>query len=120
MKQELVLIRNSNDMDSISSEDESEEPKIDIQKLYWRVPHVTVSIPEQLRLNKIVNRNIELPIKFRSWELIEYPSLSATTRHTWPVKTTTKVETPRHVIIAFHKARKGKSLKICLNLITAA
>ncbi|KAJ8972413.1 hypothetical protein NQ314_000192 [Rhamnusium bicolor] len=56
VKQELVLIRSSNDRDAINSdEDESEEPKIDIQILYWRVPHVTVSIPEQLRLNKIVN-----------------------------------------------------------------
>ncbi|KAJ8932205.1 hypothetical protein NQ314_014839, partial [Rhamnusium bicolor] len=81
MKQKLVLIRGSNDNDAITSEEESEEPKIEIQKLFWRVPHVTVSIQEQLKLNKIVNRNIELPIKFRSWELIEYPFLSTTTRH---------------------------------------
>ncbi|KAJ8972050.1 hypothetical protein NQ317_001520 [Molorchus minor] len=108
MKQELVLIRSSNDNDAITSLDDTEIPKIDIQKLYWKVPHVTVSIQEQLRLNKTINKNVELPIKFRSWELIEYPSLSSTTRHTWPVKTTTKVETPRHVIVAFQNDRKNR------------
>ncbi|KAJ8932568.1 hypothetical protein NQ314_014583 [Rhamnusium bicolor] len=104
----LTEILISNDRDAINGEDESEEPKIDIQKLYWRIPHVTVGIPEKLRLNKILNRNLKIPIKFSSWRLIEYSSRSATTRYTWPVKTTTTVETSRHVIIAFHKARKGK------------
>ncbi|KAJ8931855.1 hypothetical protein NQ314_015197 [Rhamnusium bicolor] len=108
MRQELVLIRNSNDVDSVTSIDDTQKPKITINKLFWKVPHVTLSISEQLRINKITNRNVELPIKFRSWELIEYPSLPTSNRHTWPVKTSTKVETPRHVIIAFQKDRKGK------------
>lgn len=107
MRQELVLIRSSNDLDCVVSTDDSEKPKIEIQKLFWKVPHVTLSLQEQLRMNKITTKNIELPITFRSWELIEYPSLSASTLHTWPVKTTTKVETPRHVIVGFQKDRKN-------------
>jgi hypothetical protein len=47
-------------------------------------------------------------LPFRSWELVEYPSLTETTRHTWPVKTTTKLETPRHIIVAFQKDKKNK------------
>lgn len=108
MRQELVLIRNSSDLDAITCIDETEKPKISITKLFWMVPHVTLSLAEQLKLNKITSKGSKLPIEFRSWEIIEYPSLPTSTRHTWPVKTTTKVETPRHVIIAFHKDRKNR------------
>ncbi|KAJ8980682.1 hypothetical protein NQ317_006078 [Molorchus minor] len=108
MKQELVLIRSSNDLDCIYSNDLNELPKITITKLFWKVPHVSVSMVEQLRLTKLLNKNVELPIRFRSWELIEYPALPHSTNHTWHVKTSTKVETPRHVIIAFQENVKGK------------
>lgn len=108
MRQELVLIRSSNDLDAISSIDETDKPKVNITKTFWMVPHVTVSLTEQLRLNRLSNKSVELPIHFRSWELIEYPALPQSTRHTWPVKTTTKVETPRHVIVAFQKDKKNK------------
>lgn len=108
MRQELVLIRSSSDNDVIATIDDTEKPKISINKLFWMVPHVTVSLTEQLRLNKLMNKGVELPIQFRSWELIEYPVLPNSTRHTWSVKTATKVETPRHVIVAFQKDKKNK------------
>ena len=108
MKQELVLIRSSSDLDAVSSVDDTEKPKINIDKLYWRVPHVSVGIPQQLALTKILDKNIEILLPFRSWELVEYPTLSQTTRHTWPVKTTTKLETPRHVVVAFQINKKNK------------
>ncbi|KAJ8941523.1 hypothetical protein NQ314_010377 [Rhamnusium bicolor] len=72
------------------------------------VPHVSVGIPQQLALTKILDKNVEILLPFRSWELVEFPSLSQTTRHTWPVKTTTKLETPRHVVVAFQINRKNK------------
>ncbi|KAJ8956148.1 hypothetical protein NQ314_006766 [Rhamnusium bicolor] len=78
------------------------------RNLYWRVPHVSVGIPQQLALTKILDKNVEILLPFRSWELVEFPSLSQTTRHTWPVKTTTKLETPRHVVVAFQINRKNK------------
>ncbi|KAJ8979490.1 hypothetical protein NQ317_000366 [Molorchus minor] len=90
MKQELVLIRSSNDLDCIYSNDLNELPKITITKLFWKVPHVSVSMPEQLRFTKLLNKNVELPILFRSWKLIEYPALPHSTNHTWPVKISTK------------------------------
>lgn len=109
MKQELVLIRNSNDVDAVTAKgDVIDKPKVTIDKIYWRVPHVTVDIPQQLALTKILNKNIDIPLHFRSWELVEYSSVPENTRHTWPVKTTTKLETPRHVIIAFQTDKKNK------------
>lgn len=109
MKQELVLIRNSNDIDAVTGKaDVIDKPKVTIDKIYWRVPHVTVDIPQHLALSKILNKNIDIPLYFRSWELVEYPSVPENTRHTWPVKTTTKLETPRHVIIAFQTDKKNK------------
>lgn len=107
MKQELVLIRNSNDFESVTAVVD-ESPKITVDKIYWRVPHVSVDIPQQLALTKILNKNIDIPIYFRSWELVEFPSVPENTRHTWSVKTTTKLETPRHVIVAFQTDKKNK------------
>ncbi|KAJ8913082.1 hypothetical protein NQ315_006583 [Exocentrus adspersus] len=108
MKQELVLIRNSDDLDAVTATDETEKPKINIEKLYWRVPHVSVAIAQQLQLTKILDKNVEILLPFRSWELVEYSSMPETTRHTWPVKTTTKLETPRHIVVAFQTDKKSK------------
>lgn len=108
MKQELILIRNNDDSDAVISTVAGEEPKVIIDKIFWRVPHIQVDIAQQLNLTKIIDRGFNLPIAFRSWELIEYPALPETTRHTWLVKTTTKLETPRHIILAFQTNKKGK------------
>lgn len=109
MKQELVLIRNNNDYDCVTAEVE-EKPKVIIDKIYWRIPHVSVDIPQQLALTKILNKNIDIPICFRSWELVEYPSVPENTIRTWPVKTTTNLETPGHVIVAFQTDKMNKVL----------
>lgn len=108
MKQELVLIRSSNDLDAVTSTDDTEKPKINIEKLYWRVPHVSVGIPQQLALTKILDKNVEILLPFRSWELVEYPSLSQTTRFTWPVKVSTILESPRNIVVAFQSNKKNK------------
>jgi hypothetical protein len=70
-----------------------------------------VAIPQELALTKIINSNSDIFITFRSWELVEYPELLESKRHTWPVKTSTKVETPRHVLIGFQKDRRGNIKK---------
>lgn len=93
-----------------------EKPKISIEKLYWRVRHVSVGIPQQLDLSKILDKNIEILFPFRSWELVEYPFLTETSRHTWPVKTTTKLETPRHIIVALQTDIKKKITSNMSNL----
>lgn len=115
MKQELVLIRASNDSDCVIFLDDidpkltnqSETPKISLDKIHWKIPHINVDISHQLSLSKILDSNKEIVIGFRSWEIVEYASLPEANRHNWPVKTTNKLETPRHVIIGFQTGRKG-------------
>ena len=106
-QQELILIRSNDDSNALVSTVDTEKPKITITKLCWRVPHITVGIPQELALTKIIDKNNDILITFRSWELVEYPELLENTRHNWPVKTSTRVETPRHVLIAFQKNKRG-------------
>lgn len=106
-QQELILIRSNDDTNALLSTVDDEIPKITITKLCWRVPHVTAAIPQELALTKLIDRNNDILIPFRSWELIEYPELLETTRHNWPIKTSTKVETPRHVLVAFQSNKRG-------------
>lgn len=87
MCQEWLLIWN-NDNQVVVSADGAEKAKIEIKKLLG-----TSLIFQEFRNkydNKIISKNIELPIKFRSWQLAE-SSLPALIRHTWPVKTWNKV-----------------------------
>lgn len=106
-RQELILVRTSDDKNAVVSTDSSETPQIKISKLEWAVPHVIVDIEKELYFTKLINKGQELLISFRSWELVEYPELLKTSRHNWPVKTSSKVETPRHVIIAFQTNKRG-------------
>lgn len=46
--------------------DDSKELRFDITRLTQCDPHVVPSLQEELRLNKIIFKYVELPIKFRS------------------------------------------------------
>lgn len=107
-KQELILVRDNSDKNAtINTVDET--PKIELTKLTWNVPHISVAIPQELALTKLIERNTNILIAFRSWELIEYPELTRTSRHNWPVKTSTKVNTPRHVAVCFQNNLRDKA-----------
>ncbi|KAJ8949942.1 hypothetical protein NQ314_008088 [Rhamnusium bicolor] len=80
-------------------------------KLSWNISHISVGIPQELALTKLIDNNSDIILGFRSWELVEFPELPETSRHNWPVKTTTKLETPRHVIIAFQTSRRNNVSK---------
>ncbi|KAJ8914297.1 hypothetical protein NQ315_011282 [Exocentrus adspersus] len=100
-----------NDIDAVIAVDDSEKPKIHIEWIYLRMHHITVAIPQQLAVSnfiQILDKNKEILMSFRSWELIELPSIVENTKHMWPVKTTTKMETPRHVVIALQTGKKRK------------
>lgn len=106
--QELILIRSNTDLNAIHTNAE-ETPKIEIKKIAWRMPHVSVSDTEKLRLLKQMESNRDLSIAFRSWELHEYPLLQETQQHTWTVKTTNQLEKPRYIIFGFQTDRKNKT-----------
>ncbi|XP_030765680.1 uncharacterized protein LOC115889753 [Sitophilus oryzae] len=107
-KQELILIRDNSDTNAIITTDKNETVKIILDKLTWNMPHVCVGIPQELSLTKLIDRNTDIVMAFRSWELVEYPELLKTNRHNWSVKTFTKVETPRHIILAFQISKRDE------------
>lgn len=91
-KHELVLIRSRNDDNCYKSDDPM---NININKLQWKMPHVTVSDNEKLKILKTIQRNQAIKIPFRSWEIFEYPMLPLNKKHLWNIKTSTLLEKPR-------------------------
>lgn len=49
---------------------------------------------------------VELPVKFRFWEIVEFRSLQETIRHTSSVKTSSKVKSPRHALDAIQMYKR--------------
>lgn len=105
VRHELVLTRSKNDTNAFTG---GATTAINLTKVQWMVPYVYPSDLERLRLLKIVETDHPLTMCFRSWELYEYPLLPQTTKQTWPVKTTTQLEKPRYVIVAFQTDRKSQ------------
>lgn len=110
VKQELILLRASNDKNAIISAD-AKDYTLTINSLYWRVPHITVSDTLRLKLLRMVEKDSAIQVPFRSWELHEYPTLPQTTRQSWTIKTSSQLEKPRFVILAFQTNRKNEITK---------
>lgn len=102
-KQELILVRNRNDINCFVGANDN--LKIDINKIQWKVPHVQVSDHSKLMLLKTVERKHPIPLAFRSWDLYEYPALPATDKHMWAIKTSNNLNKPRYVIVGFQTGR---------------
>uniref|UniRef100_A0A2S2QXC3 Double jelly roll-like domain-containing protein n=1 Tax=Sipha flava TaxID=143950 RepID=A0A2S2QXC3_9HEMI len=75
--------------------------KIELTKVMWKVPVVKVNDREKLKLLKIIDSKKTINCAFRNWELCEYPNIPQTRKHSWMVKTCSRVEKPRCLIIAF-------------------
>ena len=105
IRQELVLIRSNTDKDALINSVAAEAVKVIIDKIYWKVPHITPGLAQELVLTKYIDKNVETPMAFRSWEMHVHPALPQTTKHTWAIKTATKLETPRYIILGFQTDR---------------
>lgn len=110
-KHELVLIRSSTDMNAAFSSKPEEKPKVVINKIIWKVPHISLSDAQKLKFLKYIERGSELPIAFRSWELHEYPLVAQAMSHSWTVKAASQLEKPRYIIVGFQTNRKGNVVK---------
>lgn len=110
IKQELILLRAASDKNALLSAD-ADNLALEITDLYWRVPHLTVSDRFKEKLLKQVDKDMPVHLPFRSWELHEYPALPTTNRFSWTVKTSSQLEKPRYVVLAFQTDRKDKSNK---------
>lgn len=108
LRQELVLIRSNSDHNAIFNSNSIEINKVHIDKIIWKIPHISVSDVERLKLLSFIENGTELEIGFRNWELFEYPQLQKSQSHTWSVKSATQLEKPRYIIIAFQTDRKNK------------
>ncbi|XP_066600074.1 uncharacterized protein [Prorops nasuta] len=106
-RHELILIRARNDINSIFSSNKFTDSRIELCRVQWRIPHVTLNEFTKLQFLRIIEQNKNLTIAFRSWELYEYPLLPETQRHTWAVKAATQLEKPKYVILAFRRNKKN-------------
>src|SRR6266566_5797784 len=111
-RQELVLLRvNTNINSIITGGDTVHEPKITITRIVWRMPHILVLDVERLKLLQYVQHDLEIPLKFRCWDLYTYPALPQTNRHIWNVSNISQEEAPRYVIMGFQTDRRNNEKK---------
>nr|XP_012217582.1 PREDICTED: uncharacterized protein LOC105669284 [Linepithema humile] len=94
-RHELVLIRSRNDNNCLV-ERVGTNPTIELLKIQWRMPHVSLSKVNKLSLLRTLESGRYLSVCFRSWDLYEFPLLQNTTKHSWAVKAATQLEKPRH------------------------
>lgn len=99
VKQELILVRNRNDINCFVGPHDN--LKWVINKVQWKIPHVQVSDTTKLMLLKTIERNHPIPLAFRSWDLYEYPTLPVADKHMWSIKTSNHLNKPRYVIVGF-------------------
>lgn len=105
-KHELVLVRSRSDLNALTGANDIS--RITINKIQWRVPHVSVSDAEKLRLLQIVDKQLDVPLHYRTWELYEYPVLPQNDKQIWSVKASSQLNTPRYVMIAFQTNRNDR------------
>lgn len=106
VRQELILLRSATENNAIKSDDAT-SVTLTITSLHWRVPHVALEDETKLKLFRKVEKDIPIHIAFRSWELHEYPTLPQTSRQSWTIKTSSQLEKPRYVVLAFQADRKN-------------
>lgn len=115
IRQELVLIRSNTDDDAVISTTAAavadEKIKITLDKIYWKVPHITAGLAQELSLTKYIDKNIDTQVAFRSRQLHIISGLNQVTQHSHAIATSTKLQTPRQVIVGFHTDRAGNPKK---------
>ena len=112
---ELILTRNNNDKHFLLSKstDVPTSGSVTLNKVFWKIPHISIDDTERLKIMKIVEKEKSLFIPFRSLETYEYPELGNTKSVVWNLKTASKLEKPRFVIIGLQKNRKNSYAKEC-------
>lgn len=122
-KHELILIRSSTDENIILPLSSTNNIKVLITNLSWRIPHIILSDNAKLKMMKIIRDATPLPITFRSWDCHFNPTFGGGKKHQWSVKFTSHQERPRFIIIVFEHDKKFKhcnlsNLKVHLNSVT--
>lgn len=105
-KQELILLRARSDKDIYTS---TQDHKIQLETVEWHMPHVQINDEFHLKLMNHIKNDRGIMLPFRRWELHELPALRNTERDVWSVKTSTNLEKPRFVVLAFHADKRDKN-----------
>ncbi|KAE9523766.1 hypothetical protein AGLY_015826 [Aphis glycines] len=112
---ELILTRSHSDLNALKviTSGSTNSGKVVLNKIVWKVPHNTVDDEERLKILKLIEKEKSLFIPFRSFETFEYPELGTTKKVVWNLKTASKLEKPRFIIIGLQKERKNSLEKDC-------
>ena len=96
---ELVLTRSNNSLNYLKTKTSGSATSggVNVSRLIWKIPHVSVDDTERLKLTKIVEKEKSIFIPFRSYDSFEYPELGNTKQITWNLKTASKLE--NHVML---------------------
>ncbi|KAL4101031.1 hypothetical protein QTP88_021052 [Uroleucon formosanum] len=107
LKLELILTRRHNDLNALTLKTgiNASEGKIILKKIVWMVPHITVDDEKRLKFLKLIEKEKSLFIPFRCFENFEYPELGTTKKVVWNLKTSSKLEKPRFIIIGLQKGQ---------------
>ncbi|XP_057338516.1 uncharacterized protein LOC130676380 [Microplitis mediator] len=110
-KHELILIRSNTDINAYlhtpAAREAAEKVKIVLNKVEWNVPYITMSDKQKIQALSFISNDPAIPLSYRTWQLYEYPLLPKTTKHIWPIKTSTQLEKPRYLVLGFQTARKN-------------
>ncbi|XP_075213705.1 uncharacterized protein LOC142319916 [Lycorma delicatula] len=115
VKQELVLLRSSSDVNALVPTKDAPDSKLKVIKVAWKIPYVHVTDTMRLQFLKFIERDRPLAIAFRTWQIHEYPALPQTNIHSWTVRTCPQMEKPRYGIIGLQTDRKDKATKTLTN-----
>lgn len=107
-KHELILVRSRSNDNSVFTTLTANEYKLNIDKITWKVPHISLNDTERLKLYKTIQSGNPLQISFRSWDLYEYPNIPKSTHNIWRVKTSTQLEKPRTIIFGLQTNKLNK------------
>jgi len=114
-RMELILIRSNKDNNMLvplnKTKTSAVTPSVKIEKISWKLPYISLSDREKLKMMTVLERNIPLEMPFRQWSLYTYPTLPQTSMHSWTIKTSTQMEKPRFVILALQTGRSGEIME---------
>ena len=105
VKQTLTLMRTTN-ADAVFRAQAVDDPKLELSHISWRVPHVLPADKPKAKILDLVDRGISVDLGFRHWHY-DSCDLPATTSFTWRLVTTSAIEKPRWIVIAFQTNRQN-------------
>ncbi|XP_031632652.1 uncharacterized protein LOC116346630 [Contarinia nasturtii] len=112
-RHELILTRARNSMNCVwggKTDAGSTDVKIEVSKLEWKMPYITLADRVKMDMNKFLVKNKRFAIQHRSWDLYEYPELPQTMNHVWSVKAVSHLNKPRYVLVAFQHDKKDNKI----------